>query len=68
MTRAYLEVFGVGRDAGFLRHMFLDHYSRPAVMPDAQAAILAAQEFVPEASAALLERVRYHYQSPATAA
>ena len=48
---AYLEVFGVGRDSGFLRHTFSANYSRPAAMPDAQAAILAAQEFVPEAAA-----------------
>jgi MEDS: MEthanogen/methylotroph, DcmR Sensory domain len=68
VTEAYLEVFGAGRDSGFLRRTFLAHYPRPAVMPDAQASILAAQEFVPEASAALLERVRHHYQSAAPAA
>ena len=58
---AYAEVFGVGRDAGFLRQAFLAHYARPAVMPDAEASILAAGEFVPAAASPLLERIRYHY-------
>ena len=35
VERAYAEVFGVRRDAGFLRRAFLAHYPRPAVMPDA---------------------------------
>jgi hypothetical protein len=64
---AYLEVFGAGQDAGFLRRTFIASYPRPAAMPDAQAAILAAQEFVPEATVALLDRVRHHYHSPPTA-
>jgi hypothetical protein len=63
---AYAEIFGAGADAGFLRRSFLAHYPRPTAMPDAQAAILAAREFVPQAATALLERVRHHYhQSPA---
>jgi hypothetical protein len=65
---AYLEIFGVGRDAGFLRRTFIANYPRPAAMPDAQVAILAAQEFLPEAAAALLDRVRHHYYGPLTAA
>jgi MEDS: MEthanogen/methylotroph, DcmR Sensory domain len=64
---AYLEVFGVGRDAGFLRRTFIANYPRPATMPDAQAAILAAQEFVPEAAVALLDRIRHHYHGPTAA-
>ena len=60
---AYLEVFGVGRDSGYLRRAFIANYPRPAAMPDAQAAILAAQEFVPQAAGALLDRVRHHYYS-----
>ena len=68
MERAYAEVFGVRRDAGFLRRAFLAHYPRPAVMPDAEAAILAAREFVPAAASTLLERIRHHYQSSAPTA
>ena len=30
-------------------------------MPDAEASILAAGEFVPAAASPLLERIRYHY-------
>ena len=63
---AYLEVFGAGRDAGFLRRTFIANYPRPAAIPDALAAILAAQEFVPEAAIALLDRVRHHYHSSPT--
>jgi hypothetical protein len=39
-------------------------------MPEAQAAILAARDFVPALAAdTLLERVRHHYENPtATAA
>jgi hypothetical protein len=58
---AYAEIFGVRADAGFLRRTFLAHYPRPTAMPDAQAAILAAREFVPQVATALLERVRHHY-------
>jgi DcmR-like sensory protein len=58
---AYLDVFGPGRDAASLRRLFLAHYPRPSGMPDAQAAILAAHEFVPEAGAFLLDRIRHHY-------
>jgi MEDS: MEthanogen/methylotroph, DcmR Sensory domain len=68
VERAYAEVFGVGRDAGFLRRSFLAHYPRPTVMPDAEAAILAAREFVPAAASTLLERIRHHYQSSAPTA
>ena len=64
VAQAYLEVFGPGRDAALLRREFLAHYARPAVMPDAQAAILAAREFVSAAAAdELLDRVRHHYLS-----
>ena len=67
VEHAYAEVFGSGRDAVFLRRKFLAHYARPAAMPDAQAAILAARDFVPAAAAdALLERVRHHYEHPTT--
>jgi hypothetical protein len=62
---AYAEVFGAGHDASFLRRAFLAHYPRAAAMPDAEAAILAAREFIPPLTAdALLERVRHHYQRP----
>ncbi len=66
VAQAYGEVFGVGYDAGLLRRMFLAQYPRPTAMPDAQAAILAVQEFVPEAAAALLDRIRHHYRIAAT--
>ena len=62
---AYAEVFGAGQDAGFLRRTFVAHYPRPAEMPDAEAAILAATEFVPAAAPGLLERVRHHYHRAA---
>jgi hypothetical protein len=65
---AYLDVFGSGRDAAILRRLFLANYPRPSGMPDAQAAILAAHEFVPEAAAALLGRIRYHYHRTRAAA
>jgi hypothetical protein len=69
VAHAYAEVFGIGQDAGYLRRTFLAHYTRPAAMPDGQAAILAAREHVPrEATAALLERVRQYYQSRSAAA
>ncbi len=69
VERAYADVFGTGRDGGYLRDAFLAHCVRPAAMPDAQAAILAARVFVPAAAAELLDRVRHHYRSlPAAAA
>jgi hypothetical protein len=70
VARAYVEIFGSEQDALVLRRAFLAHYARPAAMPDAQAAILAAREFVPSTAADLLvERVRHHYQNyTATAA
>jgi hypothetical protein len=68
VERAYLDVFGPGRDAAMLRRLFLANYSRPAGTPDAQAAILAAHEFVPEAAASLLDRIRHHYHRARTAA
>jgi hypothetical protein len=58
---AFTDVFGPAGDAGSLRRAFLAEYVRPAEMPDAAAAILAIREFVPAASAALLERARHHY-------
>ena len=65
---AYLDVFGPGRDAAILRRLFVANYPRPSGMPDAQAAILAAHEFVPEAAATLLNRIRHHYHLARTAA
>ena len=68
VERAYGEVFGIGRDAGYLRRAFLGHYMRPSAMPDGQAAILAARELVPGVAAALLDRVRHHYQADTASA
>jgi hypothetical protein len=65
---AYHDIFGAGRDAAILRRLFLANYRRPSDMPEAQAAILAAHEFVPEAAAALLGRIRYHYRLARTVA
>ena len=63
VDRGYAEVFGDGRDTGDLRRAFLQHYARPAAMPDAEAALMAAREFVPGTADALLESVRRHYDA-----
>jgi hypothetical protein len=68
VERAYADVFGRGTDGQFLRRAFLTHYARPSAMPDAQAAILAAREFVPASTAALLERARHHYRTDSATA
>jgi hypothetical protein len=69
VQHAYADVFGSETDWRFLRRAFLGHYTRPAAMPDAHAAILAAREFVPATTPALLERARHHYRvGPAAAA
>ena len=62
VARAYADVFGGGEDAEALRFAFLKHYQRPtASMPDAEAAILALRELIPDSAERLLERVRRHY-------
>jgi hypothetical protein len=61
VDRAYVDVFGGGEDARALQHAVLTHYRRPAAMPEAEAAILALREFIPDTADALLERVRRHY-------
>jgi len=61
VDRAYADVFGGGEDAQALQHAFLTQYRRAATMPEAEAAILALREFVPDTTNALLERVRRHY-------
>jgi hypothetical protein len=53
-----------GGDPGGLCRAFLARYAKPAALPDAEAAILAAQEFVPTVADRLLERVRHHYGVP----
>ena len=63
--RAYEDVFGGGEDAANLRRTFLEHYQRPAVMPDATAAILALREFVPGTVDAVLDSARRRYGSAA---
>jgi MEDS: MEthanogen/methylotroph, DcmR Sensory domain len=63
VARAYVDVFGPAGDADSLRGAFLAEYVRPAAMPDAEAAVLAAWDFVPMATRALLERARHHYRS-----
>jgi MEDS: MEthanogen/methylotroph, DcmR Sensory domain len=64
VERAYVDVFGPAGDAGALRRVFLTDYRRPSAMPDAQAALLAAREFVPTTIAALLRQAREHYRAP----
>jgi hypothetical protein len=59
---AYADFFGGAGEAADLRRAFLAHYTRPAAMPDAQAAILAAHEFVPASAPPLLARIRHHYR------
>jgi hypothetical protein len=62
VDRAYEEVFGGGVDARDLRRAFLQHYARPAAMPDAEAALMAAGELVPGTTDALLASVRDFYR------
>jgi hypothetical protein len=64
VDRAYVDVFGATGDVRTLREMFLTHFARPAAMPDAEAAILAAREFAPTTADILLDRVRHHYTTP----
>jgi hypothetical protein len=61
VDRAYEEVFGGGRDSADLRRALLQHYARPAAMPDAEAALMAVRELVPGTADALLASVRSHY-------
>ena len=61
VEHTYADTFGAEGDGSALRRAFLDHYARPASMPDAQAALLAVREFVPAAADRLLDRVRDHY-------
>ena len=63
VDRAYEEVFGGGADVRDLRRAFLQHYARPAAMPDAEAALMAARELVPGTTDALLASVRRHYDA-----
>lgn len=63
VEHAYAETFGSADDGRLLRHTLLADYVRPAVMPDAAAAILAAREFVPIALDALLDTARRHYRA-----
>jgi hypothetical protein len=66
VTSAFEEVFGSGKNAGDLRHAFLQHYARPAAMPDAGAALLALRELVPDTADALLASARRHYDGTPT--
>ena len=61
VARAYGEVFGGGEDASTLRRALLEHYPRPAAMPDSAASILAARALVPHSADALLDTARRHY-------
>ena len=63
VERAYEEVFGGAQDAGGLRRALLQHYPRLAAMPDAEAALLALREYVPETADAVLASVRRHYEA-----
>ena len=63
VDRAYVEIFGSHEDAQALRQAFLEHFVRPAAMPDAAAAVLAMQSFVPDSADALIASVRRHYYS-----
>ncbi|MGH7268575.1 MAG: MEDS domain-containing protein [Candidatus Rokuibacteriota bacterium] len=67
VERAYADVFGPAGDGDGLRRAFLAEYARPATMPDAEAAILAAQEFVPSVGDAILERAGRYYRAPSAA-
>ena len=63
VERAYVEVFGSRRDAKALREAFLQHFSPPAAMPEAEAAILALQTFVPGSADQLISSARRHYHA-----
>ena len=63
VASAYDEIFGGGRDTSDLRHALLQHYPRPAAMPDAEAAMLAVREFVPGTADAVLASARRHYHA-----
>jgi MEDS: MEthanogen/methylotroph, DcmR Sensory domain len=65
VERAYADVFGSAGDADGLRQAFLAEYAWPTAMPDAQAALLAAREFLPRTLDELLEKARHHYHAPA---
>jgi MEDS: MEthanogen/methylotroph, DcmR Sensory domain len=58
---AYLDVFGP--DGPTLRRSLEARYAKPATMPAAEAAILAARELVPTVADAVLERARWHYRA-----
>jgi hypothetical protein len=63
VASAYEEVFGGGKDARDLRQAVLQHYARPAAMPDAEAAILALRELVPATADAVITSARRYYDS-----
>ena len=63
VEQAYDEVFGGRQDAGDLRRALLQHYPRLAAMPDAEAALLALREYVPETADAVLASARRHYET-----
>jgi hypothetical protein len=63
VAQAYQEVFGGGADADDLRQTFVEHYERPAAMPDAEAAVLALRDLVPGTVDAVLRSARRHYAS-----
>jgi hypothetical protein len=66
VDRAYAEVFGGGTDSSGLRRALLQHYPRPAAMPDAAASMLAARDLVPDSADALLDSVRRYYHMGGT--
>jgi hypothetical protein len=61
VERAYGDVFGGGDDTEALRRAFVQHYVKPAAMPEAAAAILALHEFIPASADAVLESARKYY-------
>jgi hypothetical protein len=65
VERAYVEVFGPAGDGDGLRRAFVAQYARPAQVPEAVAALLAARQFVPGVGDAILERAGRDYQEGA---
>jgi MEDS: MEthanogen/methylotroph, DcmR Sensory domain len=65
VERAYVEIFGSHEEARELRRAFLQHFPRPATMPDAEAAILALREFVPSSADELVASARRYYYASA---
>jgi hypothetical protein len=62
VERAYTDVFGVDGDAEGFRALLLSGSAASAVMPSAEAALLALRGVSARTADAVLERARHHYR------